>query len=678
MSKGYIYVRRHDDFDQYNVCKVGQSSNIISRDSAYATNEFKRGKFVKILEMDNYEQMEKNIHRKFKHYHRKIDGGDEFFDLKIIDEIEPYLKHRGIHYIVREIDELLPKKITVKLVPKVERDYQVPIIEKTLQHFHENDKGLLVEPCGIGKTYIAIRIAEHYRTILIGVPSNLLLRQWKKEIGCFNNILCVNGEKTEDDVIEFIQKQKGRYYIITTYSSSYKLLNASIKLGFTFEMKILDEVHHLATTNLSEKPESSRWIQCLSIPSHKQLGLTATLRTIVSDEGCISNTDLNYFGKVIDQHNLLWAIQNDIVCDYTIQTLLINEADLEQYNLSELDDKTLFLAAYSAVRSIFQGNSTKILIYSNNKKNCILIQEYVKLISESYVEIPELFCSAYYGEMGEEEKQDILNQFNQSQWGIISCVYCLGEGYDNKSIDGVVFAENMTSSIRIVQSALRACRRNHHKPKKIANLIIPILNLTDWLNEDCKFEKLRTVVYEMGQEDSTVEHKIKVFRVSMKHKPERKLEQDDEPIGVYDDEITEQIRLRTIQRIQLDITYEKAKRLLQENNIHNKSNYELFCQVDARLPKDPIQHFGTKFKCWIDYLGVHGDYYDLETCRDKVQEYLRKNPKQDYFHLSRICEWLCSIDDMFPPPELWVDYYKVNRLDDIIKTNKTKKVEITF
>jgi ERCC4-related helicase len=36
----------------------------------------------------------------------------------------------------------------------------------------------------------------------------------------------------------------------------------------------------------------------------------------------------------------------------------------------------------------------------------------------------------------------------------------LGEGYDNPLINGVVFAENMSSNIRIVQSALRASRKN--------------------------------------------------------------------------------------------------------------------------------------------------------------------------------------------------------------------------
>lgn len=43
--------------------------------------------------------------------------------------------------------------------------------------------------------------------------------------------------------------------------------------------------------------------------------------------------------------------------------------------------------------------------------------------------------------------------------GIIACVYCLGEGYDIPLLDGVVFAENMTSNIRIVQSALRKQKR---------------------------------------------------------------------------------------------------------------------------------------------------------------------------------------------------------------------------
>ena len=44
------------------------------------------------------------------------------------------------------------------------------------------------------------------------------------------------------------------------------------------------------------------------------------------------------------------------------------------------------------------------------------------------------------------------------------CVYIFGEGFDLPKLNGVVFAEQMTSEIRIVQSALRPNRMDKNQP----------------------------------------------------------------------------------------------------------------------------------------------------------------------------------------------------------------------
>jgi hypothetical protein len=59
----------------------------------------------------------------------------------------------------------------------------------------------------------------------------------------------------------------------------------------------------------------------------------------------------------------------------------------------------------------------------------------------------------------------------------------------------------------------------------------------------------------------------------------------------------------------------------------------------------------------------------------KVREYLLINPdiKKHYLNLSFVVMELCKIDDMFPPNGLWVEYYDVNGLGEIIKINHKKK-----
>ena len=42
---GYIYVRIHEAYDLYGVCKLGKTQNITNRESGYITGEFVKGDF---------------------------------------------------------------------------------------------------------------------------------------------------------------------------------------------------------------------------------------------------------------------------------------------------------------------------------------------------------------------------------------------------------------------------------------------------------------------------------------------------------------------------------------------------------------------------------------------------------------------------------------------------------
>jgi hypothetical protein len=259
----------------------------------------------------------------------------------------------------------------------------------------------------------------------------------------------------------------------------------------------------------------------------------------------------------------------------------------------------------------------------------------------------------------------------------------LGEGWDFPLLDGVVFSENMSSNIRIVQSALRASRKNSNEPDKKTKIILPILNRDDCLenNENPDLKKVREVIYQMGLEDETITQKIKVYRIDIekqKHKPKEKEEREivDE-FGEYDDELTQKLRLKTIKRTALATTYEKARKIIVDKKIKSKEEYYELCDRDNRLSKEPETVFKGQFTTWIDYLSIERVYYDLETCKNKVSEYLLLYPeiKKQYLDLSIVCKELCKIDALFPPNGLWVEYYNMKDLRDIITiTSKKKKL----
>ena len=715
---GYIYIRSHSSYD--DACKMGKSNNIPERDTQYATGEIKRGYFEIVFEIPIKIMgiIERLLQNEFRELNIKYDAGTEFYNKKIINLIEPYLIKIGIKYrklLKQEINDLVRcnrvkktmKKINIQeliyilkskntnkqIISYIPRNYQTIIIRKSVMHFQQNDKGIIVLICGVGKTLISLWIIQELKanTILIGVPNKLLLKQWE-ELICvlFKNIpyLIVSDGIDNKTITRFLENNKKKCIIITTYSSSHKIYTVTKHIMFVFDMKILDEVHHLTTNNMQLAHTTKKYIQILNIPSLKQLSLTATLKqleSICENNIVVSNNNVEYFGEIIDKKCLLWAINENIICDYVIQTIIANEIQLEQqlsrFNIIEENDKRMFLTAFASLKSIFDGHSHHLLVYSNNKDNTLKIIKYIKmLIDDNYFNIFNLYYSNYHSEMKLKNQKEILNNFEKAKFGIITCVYCLGEGWDFPLLDGVVFAENMSSNIRIVQSSLRASRKNKNDISKKTKIILPILNSNDLVknNENTDLKKVRKVIYQIGLEDETITHKIKVFKIDIKKQKSREKEELNiiHKFGEYDDELTQILRLKTIKRTDIATTYENSKKIIANKNIKSKESYYELCNIDNRLSKEPEILFKEQFTNWIEYLSIKQVYYQLETCKNKVNEYLLLYPeiKKHYLDLSIVSNELCKIDALFPPNGLWVEYYNVNDLRDIINiTNKKKK-----
>lgn len=443
---GYIYTRNHPSYDVDDACKMGKALNIPERDSQYATGEIKRGYFsavfaVPITKMGLIERL---LQHEFRELHVKYDGGTEFYSKHVITKIEPYLVSIGVWYrklTKEDIDDMVRryrirntiKKINIKtlvnilkyrrkneqVVSYIPRPDQKIIIEKAVSYFQKHDKGMLVLACGVGKTLISLWVSQKLNssTILIGVPNKLLLGQWK-EIICklFQGIpyLIVSGGVDIETIMKFLDVNQNNCFLLTTYSSAHKVYDATRNNQFTFGMKINDEAHHLTTTNMRLEKTEKTYIQMLNISSEKQLSLTATMKqleTLSEGEGVVvSNDNVVYFGEIIDRKCLSWAIDENILCDYMIQTIVADEEEFKRhssfFHLTDDVEKRLFLSAFVALKSIFDGHSHHLLIYANNKKNAFKIKKHIKsIIDNDYFDVRTgFYYSDYHSEMKSTEQ----------------------------------------------------------------------------------------------------------------------------------------------------------------------------------------------------------------------------------------------------------------------------------
>ena len=415
---------------------------------------------------------------------------------------------------------------------------------------------------------------------------------------------------------------------------------------------------------------------------------------------------MEIFGEIIDSRGLDWAIRENILCDYVVQTI-VSDTDTVDYhasrfNITTPNDKRLFLSAFSALKSISIGDSHHLLIYANDTPNTRKIVEYVNRMlaskcfftnstrfgTTSTLTSADIYCSVYTSELSTIVQQTTLERFEQSPFGILVCVYCLGEGWDLPLLDGVVFAENMTSTIRIVQSALRPCRKNMNEPHKRSKIILPIYDPTNELmttsTTPCQSEdmmKIKTVIGQLSREDADILHRIQTFRMSIESDTSNPVgiasKSVENSIGILDASLTERLNLKTTTRYDFVMQYHKAKQLLTRKGLKSRKEYAELCEKDNRFPPVPMDKdaFGDKFKGWIDYLGIDKTkYYTLDQCKLHVRTYISNNSIQiSPLNVTNVCNDVHhSNKSRIPSPDLWEDVYNI-KLEDIAVTPRIAK-----
>ncbi len=333
--------------------------------------------------------------------------------------------------------------------PYTLRPHQQEALDKVHEYFKTNERGKLIMACGTGKTFTALKIAEHEAGskgfVLFLVPNISLLRQvfleWrhhsKYDINfvwiCSDPTASRNDELTYDiselpwkattDVTQIINninrcfEKPGMTVVFSTYQSIDVVYEAQLKIDKCFDLIICDEAHRTTGVTLSDQDNNkSNFIKIHNsefIKGNKRLYMTATpliyhntlkAKLDLKNHTYVSMDDDNY-GQVIYRLSFGEAVKKDLLTNYHLMVLSINKKDLDQEAIKYL----LANATLSKSKNDnLEQNIIKLLGCVNALKKVIIDNDEVKAeIGTESMQRAVAFCDNI------QDSKDIKDLFNE-------------------------------------------------------------------------------------------------------------------------------------------------------------------------------------------------------------------------------------------------------------------------
>ena len=598
----------------------------------------------------------------------------QFFRLTItecsrdeIDNIIKAIKHYNNKKNKNNINifnNIFSKINELKLNIEPKGQHQIELYNN-LEIFKKDKIGQLIWCCGLGKTFMSLMICYklNCKKILICVPSIYLLKQFKKSIKeafCIDNPICLFGESDNKYDIYKINNNNDIIIVLSTYHSCKKILDVAND-DFVFDIKIGDEAHHLVTSKKDE--DTFTFDKFHKIKSEYTLFMTATQKEIIDNSNnTYTMSNKEQFGPIIDCKNIDWAIKNNCITNYDIVCIMNSNDEIEHifesidFNLICKDNikcnkKELFFAAYNALKCINNSLVTHLLVYTNRQDTADIVYKIINILIDKNI-FENINKNILYNKSLHSNSNINLNnevdKFKNKTFGIISCVYIFGEGFDLPKLNGVVIGEKMTADIRIVQSCLRPNRLEKGNPNKKAYIIIP----TNINNVD---DKIKIVLTEMIKEDENIIQKIKFIKTKKGKNILKKL---------IDKKVKINNCKETLARLKLNLynngCFGKSISIIDEYN-YNKDLIKIMKfnsvkeYLDKYFPdkiKDPVSYFYKIWKNWFDYLSIDTSKW----IKDKY-EFIRYCKENNIKNTTDYYDYICNHKCLPSEPEYFYNNF---------------------
>tara|TARA_R100000030_G_scaffold98810_1_gene89187 strand:+ start:789 stop:3887 length:3099 start_codon:yes stop_codon:yes gene_type:complete len=448
--------------------------------------------------------------------------------------------------------------------------HQQEAIKKVVKGFQREDRGQLLMACGTGKTLTSLWIKEalHAKRTLVLVPSLGLLSQTLKEWTSTSkekfNWICVcsdksvaKQDKTKDNMIERVSglgvpvtsdpkdiqeflENKEDGVVFSTYQSSELIAESQNNQATPgFDITFADEAHR-CTGKVSSA------FACIlneeSIRSNKRLFMTATPRVLskkikgkASDENidlaCMD--DLSRFGTVLHQLNFSEAIENELLSDYRVVIIGIDDPTVEQKIIhrtitnveNELQVDAETLASHIAIsKAIKDYNLKRVISFHSRVESAKQFSRDQSLINnwipeESKIE-KNMMCLHVSGNMNVRKRNETINRFSHlgsDEVGLLTNARCLSEGIDIPNLNCIAFIDPRKSQVDVVQALGRVIRRSHGK--KYGYILLPVyLGNTNEIEDDIlmsRFKDIWSTILALKSQDDALKEVLDDFRVEL-------------------------------------------------------------------------------------------------------------------------------------------------------------------
>ncbi|EBA14409.1 hypothetical protein RSK20926_02032 [Roseobacter sp. SK209-2-6] len=468
---------------------------------------------------------------------------------------------------------------------KTLRDHQRDALNAVASGFETADRGKLIMACGTGKTFTGLRIAETLagqgKRVLFMVPSLALMsqtvREWKndcqEEFTAFSACSDTKvGRRADADSLDLnvhdlafpattdpekIARQvtdapaDQMTVVFSTYHSIDVLTRAQKQHGLPeFDLVICDEAHRTTGVTLKDEDDSNfvRIHDNEFVAAKKRLYMTATPRIFADtakrkaddhDAKLASMDDEEKFGKDLFHRGFGWAVENELLTDYKVVVLAVDEGLISQTIQNRLkdgpeltlDDATKIIGCYKALTKTdlaadleFDPRPMKraLAFCQSIKKSTIIEEEFTQVVDE-YIgnelidDNRHLHTEVRHvdGTFNASTRDEMLNWLKADAGDdtcrILTNAKVLSEGVDVPALDAIMFMHPRKSQIDVVQSVGRVMRRA--EGKKLGYVILPVAippntKPEDALNDNERYKVVWQILNALRAHDERLDARI--------------------------------------------------------------------------------------------------------------------------------------------------------------------------